>query len=387
MRRAISFVGTGDYKDVTYFFGDKECKTNLFPEAVYEIFRPDELIVFLTTDAKKKYLSELNERLDGKNWRHVQIPAGKNESEIWEIFDIITREIANEDTLIFDITHAFRSIPMVAMISIAYMRAAMDVELEAVVYGAWDAREGERAPIFDLTPFMVLLDWTNATEMFIRTGHGEEIANLLRNAHQIAYKKGHQEPPKELKNVANDIERISQALALARSKEVMEHAQRLRKRPEHYRSEAERWAKPFSLLVDRIAESFVSFASDDESNIEGRLETECRIIEWLLNKNQIAQAILLSREWIVTYIIHKLDNDANVYDDSFREKIEQKINSSVKDENVLPVDRKLLEIWAELGDLRNDIAHCGMRKSPRPSDKLISRAREIYKKLRSFEEV
>lgn len=391
MRRAISFVGTGNYQDATYFFGNRECRTNLFPEVVYEIFRPDELIIFLTADAEKKHLCTLNERLAGKKWRPVFIPDGKNEAEIWEIFEIITQNVKKGDKLIFDITHAFRSIPMVVMISITYMKAAMGVELEAVVYGAWEARssmgEGDRAPVFDLTPFMNLLDWTNATEMFIKTGHGGEIARLLRNAHQVAYKRIQAEsksPPKELKNVANDIEKISQALALARSREVMKHAQRLSERPERYKTEAEEWAKPFSLLIDRIAESFLPFAAEDGSGIEEKLGTEYKIIEWLINKNQIAQAILLSREWIVTYLIHKLCEDDKVYDDEFRREIEQKINSSIHGENILPVERRLLEIWAELGDLRNDTAHCGMRRNPRPSDNIINRAKAICKELCKF---
>lgn len=388
MRRAMSFVGTGTYKEATYFFGDRECRTSLFPEAVYEIFRPDELTVFLTLAAEKKHMPELDKRLAGKNWHPVRIPEGKNEDEIWEIFEIITQNVDEGDELIFDITHAFRSIPLLAMISIVYLRSARNIRLESVVYGAFEATENDRTPVFDLTPFMTLLDWTNATEMFIRTGHGHEIANLLRNAHQVAYRtrgSDRQHPPRELKNVAKDIEAISNALALARSNEIMEHALSLKNRPEIYREEARDWAKPFSLLVDRIADSFVPFACD-ETDLAERLKTECRIIDWLFNKNQIVQAILLAREWIVTYVILKLGG-GDIQDSKFREEIENKINSAVRSEGDLPVDRKLLEIWSKLGDLRNDTAHCGMRKNPKPSDKLIKGAREIYEDLRRFAEL
>ncbi|MCX8207798.1 MAG: TIGR02221 family CRISPR-associated protein [Methanothrix sp.] len=387
MRRAISFVGTGNYQETSYFYGDREFRTNLFPEAVYDIFRPDVMIVFLTQAAENKYMSELNKRLAGKNWRPVRIPEGKKEDEIWEIFETITQNVEVDDELIFDITHAFRSIPLLAMISIMYLRSAKKIKLESVVYGAFEATENGRTPVFDLTPFMKLIDWTNATEMFIRTGHGRDIADLLRNAHQVAYRTDRPDgrsPPRELKNVARDIEAISNAIALARSNEVMKHALRLKNRPESYREEARYWAKPFSLLVDRIAESFVPFACD-ETDISGRLRTEYRIIEWLLDKNQIVQAILLAREWIVTYVIHKL-GERHIQDSDLRKRIEEKMNDAMEWGD-LPVDRNLLDIWSRLADLRNDAAHCGMRSNPRPYDAFIRGVREIHEELRRFAEL
>ncbi|MDM7912942.1 MAG: TIGR02221 family CRISPR-associated protein [Methanotrichaceae archaeon] len=386
MRKALSFLGTGNYQETTYFLGNKECRTKLFPEAVHELFRPDEMVVLLTEAAGSKYLDNLKSALAGKSWRYARIPDGKNEAEIWDIFEVITQSVGEGDELIFDITHAFRSIPMLTMISVAYLRSARNITLEAVVYGAWDAREGDRSPVFDLTPFMKLLDWTNAAEMFIRTGHGGDIARLLRSAQDIAYRRDGsdgQDPPRELKNIAKDIDSISRALALARPKEVIESAQRLRSRPETYRSEAQEWAKPFFLLVNKIADSFIPFAESDKTDIPGRLETEYRIIEWLLERDQVIQAILLSREWIVTYAIHRLGK-GKAYDRAFREQTEERINNAAKGEEGLPVENEILSIWRRLGDLRNDIAHCGMREEPMSSENLIKNARRIHKELRKF---
>ncbi|HOL44807.1 MAG TPA: TIGR02221 family CRISPR-associated protein [Methanothrix sp.] len=391
MKHAISFVGTGNYQEATYFFKGMECRTSMFPEAVWKIFQPDKMTVFMTQAAEERYLSELKRRLDDladSKWRPVRIPDGKNESEIWEIFETITQHVDEGESVIFDITHAFRSIPILAMISIVYLRSARGVALEHVVYGAWEATENNRTPVFDLTPFMKLLDWTNATEMFIRTGHGRDIANLLKSAHQVAYGTRSSDgltPPRELKNVASDIEKISDALALVRSDEVMEYALRLKNRPERYRDEARAWAKPFSLLVDRIAENFVPFAGDDK-DISRRLKTECSIIGWLIDKNQIVQAILLAREWIITYVISKL-GEGDTHDSEYRECIKKKIYDAITGEDKLPVDGKLLEIWSRLGDLRNDVAHCGMRRSPKPSDTLIKGARQVYEDLRRFAEL
>ena len=38
--KIISFLGTGDYSETTYVFGEQEHNTSLFPVALYEFFQP-----------------------------------------------------------------------------------------------------------------------------------------------------------------------------------------------------------------------------------------------------------------------------------------------------------------------------------------------------------
>jgi len=63
MRKAITFLGTFNYAETTYFLNEKTCRTNLFPEALNSFFSPDEILVFLTKDAEDKYLENLTDRL------------------------------------------------------------------------------------------------------------------------------------------------------------------------------------------------------------------------------------------------------------------------------------------------------------------------------------
>jgi hypothetical protein len=42
----------------------------------------------------------------------------------------------------------------------------------------------------------------------------------------------------------------------------------------------------------------------------------------------------------------------------------------------------LLKIWSWLGDLRNDVAHCGMRAQPRPTKAILSDAAQLVERLR-----
>jgi len=103
----------------------------------------------------------LASRLNGKTTlRPISIPDGKDEAEIWGIFETLTQNVNEGDSIVFDITHAFRSIPFLAMIAVSYLRAAKGIELNAIVYGAYDARIDDKSPVFNLTPFVTLLDWT-----------------------------------------------------------------------------------------------------------------------------------------------------------------------------------------------------------------------------------
>jgi hypothetical protein len=50
-----------------------------------------------------------------------------------------------------------------ALLAAAFLRSAKGIRLRALLYGAYDARENDVAPVFDLTPFLDLLEWMFAT--------------------------------------------------------------------------------------------------------------------------------------------------------------------------------------------------------------------------------
>jgi hypothetical protein len=46
--------------------------------------------------------------------------------------------------------------------------------------------------------------------------------------------------------------------------------------------------------------------------------------------------------------------------------------------------QELKELWGDLRELRNDIAHCGMRENPIRIDKIEKKAAKIPEELRSL---
>ena len=103
----------------------------------------------------------------------VRIPEGHDEKQIWEIFDIVYKVLAHGDEVVFDITHAFRSIPMLAIIILNYSKVLKNIQLQRIQYGAFEALgpafkvkeipiDQRVAPLIDLTPLVTLSDWTMA---------------------------------------------------------------------------------------------------------------------------------------------------------------------------------------------------------------------------------
>jgi CRISPR-associated protein DxTHG motif len=233
--KALTFLGTGKYETVTYVWEERSHTTRLFPEALARIFEPEKVIVFVTERAKSSraseseptYVETLQDKL-GHRVEWVDIPEGRSEQELWEIFDRVASAVDEGDTILLDITHAFRSIPMIVFPIAAYLRKTKAVVIERIVYGAFEARKplrtppqpDDRAPIFDLTPLLELLDWTGGAEALLKRGDAELIAEKMVTAHQTLRRMG-TGTPERLRPLGEKLRVLSQALHLSRPREVM----------------------------------------------------------------------------------------------------------------------------------------------------------------------
>lgn len=117
----------------------------------------------------------------------LDIPDGKDEGEIWQIFDIIYNFLEEGDELYFDLTHAFRYQPMLLLVLGNYAKFLKNVKIVYMGYGNYEGREVNAdghpeldvAPIMDLLPLVLLEDWTFAAGAFQKTGRVEPIIDAL----------------------------------------------------------------------------------------------------------------------------------------------------------------------------------------------------------------
>ena len=110
----------------------------------------------------------------------LPIPDGKDEEEIWEIFTRTFGTLRDDDELYFDITHAFRFLPMLILVLCDYAKFLKNVKIKSITYGNYEARNRETnlAPIINLTPISQLQDWTFAAGQYLDSGNVRKMVEL-----------------------------------------------------------------------------------------------------------------------------------------------------------------------------------------------------------------
>ncbi len=382
MRVQISFLGTSDYQPCTYQWKEQRSKeTAYFQKAVYDFFQPDRCLIILTEEAARMHARELQKEIP---FETVHIPAGRDETELWEIFKALTQHVNEHDTLIVDVTHGLRTQPMLALAALYYLRVTRNVEIERIVYGAFDAQTDTGVvPVFDLTPFLQLIEWSMAAYLFVRYGQANELATLLRKIHRLTYIDPSSDVrAKHAAGAATLLERFSRGLGLARLQEVLkDSAGRLSGALQRVRQDIEHIPRlqPFMLLLDQTASRVQPLHHPDPYSYEG-LKAQAALIQLLLDYGFIQQAITVAREAVVTRAA--LDSEYDPIKE--RREAEQYLNELAhglqdpsKRQAYTEAQRKLAEFWNQLTDVRNDINHAGMRERPTPASTLLTQVTEV----------
>ena len=406
--KAISFLGVNanGYTQTNYFLDDprlneheKNCTTDLFQEALVQFYKPKILYIFLTEQARIHQPKNATE----PTWETLQkrladkvkivpvydVPEGNDNASIWNLFNKIVDCLDENDQVVFDITHAFRSIPIISLVAVSYLRVVRQVSIKGLVYGLFNPRSPENSSTFDLLPIVSLLEWTTATDQFLRTGNGDALANLLRSENTA------------IQDLANNIEAISKGLQLLRPVDVMTESANLENTINSASQFISQSVPPFAALLKRIQQDYGKFglrnSNDYTNNAKATLVKQLKIIEWYAEKGQTIQALSLSREWLISLLCYHFNLDP--LDIAIRSDMELLLNGGKTPADAqgnkkesprlaewvnVPVGKKLRNLWNDkfkLANLRNDALHSGFRKNPRSADEIILETRQIIQEL------
>jgi len=304
--------------------------------------------VLLTEGARARHWNDLSQRLQGHTQIvEVDIPDGKSEAELWRIFEKISDAVCEGDQIAFDITHGFRSLPVIALLTIAYLKQIKQVKVRYILYGAFDAKDEQGTPVFDLTPFANLLDWLAAAKIFTATGDSSELGQLIQEIQDDAYRNREaygENLPRALKNFGAALAEVSHDLLLTRVPNLPKSVSNLIEKQKRASAEVSQWAPPLRLLLDKIAAAYAPFQDDS-------LPTQAKLIRWYLNHNHIVQAMTLAREWVVSYYAQQ----KSLSRDDAEDELNQRANNQENDE--------LVQLWSSIRNIRNDLAHCGFGRA------------------------
>lgn len=424
MRRVyISFLGTNDYVPCNYTCEGRETVNNVrfVQEATVSWHcaqwnKNDVIYIFTTAqshgtnwiDNVAKMKVGLASRLASLNFiaaiTEVEIPSGQNEDEIWQIFQTVFEHIQDGDQLYLDITHAFRSLPLLALVILNYAKITKNIQVKAIEYGAMEALgfindvkameiEKRNVPIFNLLPFDQLLDWSTAIDKFVAAGDASGVQKLtaVNITPRLKETKGKDQEAAGLRKMAQHLGNFALSMDTCRGKNIVEDAAKLKSALKDV--ENQQLIKPLAPLIQKIQESTAKFTG--EEILDG-----IAAARWCLEHKLIQQGVTILQETIFTYIL-KESTDVDIYNINNRslaasavkiekEKIEYDdwaINAKNQKQltekicSWLRPQETVLVCMQNLTSMRNDLNHAGINDSPMNAEKFVQKLTKYLNEL------
>lgn len=294
----------------------------------------DRILIACTAEAEKKNW------IDGGNFpqglesrmhqlglkapcQKITIPEGRNEEEIMSIFMILMEALQEGDQIYLDITHSFRSLPLLQTVIVNYAKVLKNIEVRRILYGAFETLgpvhavrnmplEKRVAPVFDLTTYDALLDWARAVDLFQKAGRPQEIRRLVgRNLGPIFAKRDSSDEralADALSGLSNRLNALCLNLAAARGQEI---AKATGLDAEIDAVENQRLIPPLQPLLEIVRRRLQGFSAADPDT------KGFEAAAWCLEHELIPQAYVFLRESVLSGLCRAAGHDP--LDENMRE--------------------------------------------------------------------
>ncbi len=217
MTTLISFLGKQQkgYRTATYRFDAGFARNApFFGMALAEFLRPDRLILLGTSGsmwdvffdhetsdndeglmqlieaASENQVTEtmladhaqrLSERL-GYPVNCQLIPYARDEAEQSAVLAELANTLNPDEKVVLDVTHAFRHLPMLALVAARYLKHIRGIEVEDIYYGALEMTpNGGETPVLRLGGMLKMLDWVEALASYDKDGDYGPFGRLLQS--------------------------------------------------------------------------------------------------------------------------------------------------------------------------------------------------------------
>lgn len=108
----------------------------------------------------------------------VLTPYCRNEREQVELLRIMAEHVHESDSVHLDVTHGFRHLPMLALLSALHLQAVKNATIQAIWYGAYNPDTG-KAPVYDLKGMLQISDWIQSLHTYQKDGDYGVFSDLL----------------------------------------------------------------------------------------------------------------------------------------------------------------------------------------------------------------
>ncbi|MCH8487481.1 MAG: TIGR02221 family CRISPR-associated protein [Candidatus Cyclonatronum sp.] len=388
---AISFLGTTSYEVTTYIIDKKHYQERYIQKAINDHYKPEKHFIFATTFAMEKHRQGMID-CGFQVQDFVPIPDGKSESELWDLFGKVVKQVPEGSRLVVDVTHGFRIQPMVALAVVVFLRFQKNVRVEAIRYGLFE-KGSETNEVLDITSFLDIIDWTFGIRRLIEKGDGSDLADILKNLHGRSYKNNELHKAKGLTNFGSYVNGIMQSLSVVRPLEVMQEASRARTMTDELKLDLQMMphTQPLQLFAEEILQKLDEYAApvSDISAIYSKqgIQAQLAMIDHYLEVNQYQQALTLINELLIGLAL-VLHSEETVKPNK-RKQMSDRLHAIRKDIFIGKIEQwepEIVEIIKLSSDYRNDVNHAGMRDDPKSAGAIIKQTSQLAEKTRRFVE-
>ena len=228
----------------------------------------------------------------------IDIKAGFSEDEIWDIFNTVYSQLLPGDEIYFDVTHAFRSIPLFSIVLFNYSRFMKRTRLASILYGAFEKLgpaykvkdlpiEERVAPVIDLTNIARLQEYNQIAGGLKDFGKAKKLTAAIAGRKNTSTDQA-------VAQLRNAISELDEFIATIDLKEIKKGAF-VSKFRNNYKSVKKRQeiVVPIMNILDELYKETEDFVcADDYRNIEAA-------INWTIKHDMLMQAYPLAEEYII----------------------------------------------------------------------------------------
>lgn len=368
----ICSVGVGRYDEGSYSLTGNQYRTRFAPAALAHLLgmRGGRASVLVTPEARTKWYADVAAELRavGMEVDAVEIAEGRTEDEILKAFDALVSAVDEGERLVLDVTFSLRHLPFVYLAALTFLTAYKGVTIDGIYYGAWELRDQttNEAPILDITALFGLTRWYHALQSARDSGDLRPVAELMEDERRRAGgRKGDRfgQAAAAARDMAEALAAglpVETGLKAARLGETLDRiiqsaavSPPLRRALAQLERQVRPWATPSASVQKR-----------DLPLTRAELERQLVLAEWYAERNNVPGALVLLREWMVSFLIlHDAAGDGWLGRGKRRraERVLSAIAYRMETGVASDAEGRIGRLRETIFDDRNRFAHAGMR--------------------------
>lgn len=397
-RKFISFLGITNYIEMYYEYHQERTaeKTKFVQVALLELvcknfdIRKDKVVILLTQTAREKNWNGLKNALMEKGIpegmiQTIDVEEERGEAGVWRLFEKLYKEALDDgDSVIFDITNAFRFLPVVMYSVLRYAQYLKNVKVEGIYYGNYDQRVEDVEPIINLTETYEIIEWATAANIFTSYGIADDLYKRIKKQDKDFSETG---------KLSDSILTVSRNINYSRGLRIMEgeiFQNCIEKINQYIKDEGINPALP--PILETVTDKIKDFKDNSVLNF-------IPAVQWYIEHDMPAEALSMMKEGIVSYLL--VEHGGNHKDSQLRLVLgkrlafyegKKKFNYQPSETKYEPVVEEIMQqeraqelktVLEKFNQFRNDIDHCGFGQGARNPENLKKEIKAAYSKIRS----